>query len=156
MEPTQPLPLSQGRATCSCPQPIQARPHPPYYSSKSHFKVTLPSMPTFSKWYLYSAFRPKMLYVILLSSVNATCPRFDHTNGRPMWCRSRSSSLCNLLHSPVTSSLLGQNTFFSTLFSNNLCVYSSLNVRDQGSHPYKTSGKIIFTYILILHFWTAN
>ena len=32
--------------------------------------------------------------------------------------RSKSSSLCSLLHSPVTSSLLGPNTFPSTLFSN--------------------------------------
>ena len=30
------------------------------------------------------------------------------------------SSLCNFLHSPVTSSLLGPNTFLNTLFSNTL------------------------------------
>jgi hypothetical protein len=52
-----------------------------------------------------------------------------------------SSSLCSFLEPPVTSSLL------STLFSNtpNLC--SSLNVRDQVSRPYKTTGKIIVLYM---------
>jgi polysaccharide pyruvyl transferase WcaK-like protein len=32
----------------------------------------------------------------------------------------------------------------STLFSNTLILCSSLNVRDQVSHPYRTTGKIIF------------
>jgi hypothetical protein len=34
--------------------------------------------------------------------------------------RSLSSSLCNFLNSPVTSSLLGPNTLLNTLFSNTL------------------------------------
>jgi hypothetical protein len=34
--------------------------------------------------------------------------------------RSLSSSLCSLLHSPVTPSLLDPNTLLSTLFSNTL------------------------------------
>jgi len=51
--------------------------------------------------------------------------------------RSFSSSLCSFLHSPVTSSLLGPNTFLNTLFSNTLSLCSSLNVSDQVSHPYK-------------------
>jgi hypothetical protein len=50
-------------------------------------------------------------------------------------CRSQSSSLRNLLHSPVTSSLLGPNILPSTLFSDTLSLRSSLNVRDQVSHP---------------------
>ena len=56
--------------------------------------------------------------------------------------RSLSSSLCNFLHSPVTPSLLGPNIFLNTLFSNTLSLRSSLNVSDQVSHPYKTTGKI--------------
>ena len=43
------------------------------------------------------------------------------------------SSLCNLLHSPVTSSLLGPNILLNTIFSNNLSFLSSLNVSDQVS-----------------------
>jgi hypothetical protein len=55
-----------------------------------------------------------------------------------------SSPLCNLLHSPVTSSLLGPNIPLSTLFSNTPSLCSSLNVRDQVSRPYKQ---------LVLRYW---
>ena len=61
--------------------------------------------------------------------------------------RSQSSSLCSLLDSPVTSSLLGRNILLSTLFSNTLSLCSSLSVREQVSHSCKTTGKIIVLYI---------
>jgi polysaccharide pyruvyl transferase WcaK-like protein len=38
---------------------------------------------------------------------------------------------------------IGPNILLSTLFSNTLSLCSSLNVRDQVSHPYRTTGKII-------------
>jgi hypothetical protein len=38
------------------------------------------------------------------------------------------------------------------LFSNTLSLCSSLNVRDQVSRPYRTTGKIIVFYILIFKF----
>ena len=60
--------------------------------------------------------------------------------------KSFSSSLCILLHSPVTSSLLGPNILLNTMFSNTLSFLSSRNVSDQVSHPYKTTGKIIQTH----------
>jgi hypothetical protein len=53
------------------------------------------------------------------------------------------SSLCNFLHSPVTSSHLDPNILLRTLFSNTLRLRSSLNVRDQVSHPNKTTGRIM-------------
>jgi hypothetical protein len=64
------------------------------------------------------------LYALLLSPLYATCPtHFILLNlitqtilGEEY--SSLSSSLCSLLHSPVTSSLLGPNIFLSTLFSN--------------------------------------
>jgi hypothetical protein len=46
------------------------------------------------------------------------------------------------LHSPLISSLLKSN-FLNTLFSNTISLRSSLNVNDQVSHPYKTTGKIV-------------
>ena len=61
-----------------------------------------------------------------------------------------SSSLCSLLHSPVTSSLLGTNIPLNTMFSNTLSSLSSCNASDQVSHPYKTTGNIIVLYILIV------
>jgi phosphate starvation-inducible membrane PsiE len=39
--------------------------------------------------------------------------------------------------------LFVSNILLSALFSNTLILYSSPNVRDQVSHPYKTTGKII-------------
>ena len=53
--------------------------------------------------------------------------------------RSLSSSLCSFIHSPHTSSLLGPNILFNTLFSNTLSLRSSIKVSDQVSHPYKTT-----------------
>ena len=60
--------------------------------------------------------------------------------------RSFSSSLFILLHSPITSSLLGPNILLNTIFSNTLSFLSSRRVNDQVSHPYKTKG--ISTYIM--------
>jgi hypothetical protein len=60
--------------------------------------------------------------------------------------------LCNFLHSPVTSSLLGPNILLRTLFSNILRLCSYLSVRDQVSHPYKTTGRIMVLYILTFTF----
>jgi hypothetical protein len=60
--------------------------------------------------------------------------------------------LCSFLHSLVTLSVLGLNILFSTQFSNTLILCSSFNTRDQVSHPYKTTGKIIILYILIYIF----
>jgi hypothetical protein len=56
-------------------------------------------------------------------------------------------TLRSFLQSPVTS-LFGPNIFLSTPFSNthNLC--PPLNIRDQVSHPYRTTSKIIVLYKL--------
>jgi hypothetical protein len=43
--------------------------------------------------------------------------------------RSLSSSLCSLLHPPVTPSPVGPNIPLSTLFTNTLSLCSSLSVR---------------------------
>jgi hypothetical protein len=63
-----------------------------------------------------------------------------------------SSPLCIFLHSPITSSLLGPNILHSTLYSNTLSLCSSLNITDQVSWPYKTSGRIMVLYILTFKF----
>jgi hypothetical protein len=51
------------------------------------------------------------------------------------------SSLCSFLQPPVTSSLFGPNILLNTLFSYTLSLCSSLNVRDQVSHPHRNTGK---------------
>jgi hypothetical protein len=60
--------------------------------------------------------------------------------------------LCNFLQSPVTSSLLGLNILLRTLLSNTLSLCSSLNVRDQVSHPHKTTGRIMVLFSLAFTF----
>jgi hypothetical protein len=50
------------------------------------------------------------------------------------------------------SQTFGSNILLSTVFSNTLSLYSSVNVRDQVSHLYRTTGKITVLYILIFKF----
>jgi hypothetical protein len=52
---------------------------------------------------------------------------------------------------PCSSSHLGPN-ILNTLLSNIPSPRSSLNVSDQVSHPYKTTGKVIVLYFLSLDF----
>jgi len=66
--------------------------------------------------------------------------------------RSLSFSLCSFLHSAVTSSLLVPNILLSYLFSYTRSLLTTFNVSNQVSHPYKTTGKIIMLYILIIVF----
>jgi hypothetical protein len=73
--------------------------------------------------------------------------RFYHLQKLGEEYRSWSSSLCSFLHSPLTLSLLGTNILLNTL-----SLRSSLNVSDQVSHSYKTTGKILVLYTVIFQF----
>jgi len=97
----------------------------------------------------------------LLSPICTTCPAHLIFLYFITWTilgeyRSLRSSLCSFLHSLVTSSILGPNILLNTLLSNTLSLHSSLNMSDQVSHPYKTTGKITFLYILIFKFLDSN
>ena len=123
-------------------------PHPTSWRS-----ILILFKPGSSKWSLYLRF--PLQNPVYASPLPDTCymprpshpSRFNRLKILGEEYRSLSSSLCNFLHSPVTSSLLGPNILLSTLFSNTLSLRSSLIVRDQVSHPYKSTGKIIILCI---------
>ena len=116
--------------------PIQSiYPHTTSYRStlilSTHLHLGLPSC------LLPSGFPTKTLYTPLSSPTRATCPahliRQDFITRSILGeeYKSFSSSLWNLLHSPVTSSLLDPNILLNTIFSNTLSFLSSRNVNDQ-------------------------
>jgi hypothetical protein len=99
------------------------------------------------KSYMHS-FSPHSCYMPCPSQ----SPRLDNSNYTWEQYKLRSSSLYSFLQPPITSSPFGPNIPLSTLFSNTLSLCSSLNVRGQVLHPYRTTGKIIVLYILIYTF----
>jgi len=95
------------------------------------------------------SFPTRTLYRPLVSSILVTCPAHLIILDLITWTRlgeeyrSLSYSICSFLHFHVPSFLLGPNILLSTVFSNTRSLCSSINVSDQVSHPYKTTGKII-------------
>ena len=121
-----------------------------------------PSTPRSPQWSPSLRFPQQDPIHPLSSRIRATCPAhlilLDFITRTILGeeYKSFSSSLCNLLHSSITSSFLGPNILLNTMFSNTLSFLSSRNVNDQISHPYKTTGKIIFLYILIFKFLDSD
>jgi hypothetical protein len=147
MEPEGSLPCSQEPSTGPYSQLIRSSPYQPILSNVLFFLVVS----------FFLAF-PPISYMNSSSPIRATCPTqptlldfiflIMFSEVYKLW----SSILCSFLQSPVTSYLFGPNIFLSTLFSNTLSLCFSLNVRDQVSHPYSTTAKIIVLYILIFMF----
>jgi len=145
--------------TCPPPVPIPSQldavHKPTSHFLNMHLNIVLPSTPGSPKCSLSSGFPTKTLYTPLLSHIRATCPAhlilLDSITRTILVedYRSLGFSLFRLLHSLVTSSLLGPNILLNTLLSNTLNLRSSLNMSDQFSHPYKTTGKIIVLYTYV-------
>ena len=108
------------------------------------FNIILQSTPWSSNWPLYLKFPHRNPVDTSLSPIRATCP--SHLTLLYLATRikfgeqyrSLSSSLCSLLHSSLTLSVLDSDILLSTLFSNTLNLHTSLNLSFQISHSYKT------------------
>jgi hypothetical protein len=99
----------------------------------------------------FLAFPPISYSLLLIShSCYMHCPSrppwLDHLNHSWGWLQFMKPVLCILLHPSVIGSLFVSN-ILNKLFSDTFSICSFLNVRDQVSHPYTTTGKITVTYI---------
>ena len=98
-----------------------------------HPNIIHPSTPRSPQWSTSLRFPQQDPIHPLSSPIRTTCPAhlilLDFITRTILG--SFSSSLCSLLHSPVTSSLLGPNILLNTMFSNTLSFLSSRNVNDQ-------------------------
>ena len=142
------------------PNPV---PIPTSHLLEIHPNIIHPSTPRSPQWSPSLRFpHQDPIHPPLSSPIHVTCPAhlslLDFITRTILGeeYKSFSSSLCSLLHSPVTSSLVGPNILLNTMFSNTLSLLSSRNVNEQVSHPYKTTGKITVLYILIFKFLDSN
>ena len=155
------LPHSQVPATCPDPEPAQISPYPTSHFLKIHLNIILPTTLSSPSDLFPSGFPTNTLHTSFFSHIVSTCPAhlildvITRTILSKEY-RSLSSTLCNFLHSPVTSSLLDPNILLSILFWNTLNLSSTLKVSDQVTHPYKRTGKFIFLNVSFFKYITYN
>jgi hypothetical protein len=78
---------------------------------------------------------------------------FDHPKNVKRTVQNISSSICTFPHFSVTSYVLGLNHFLlNNIVSVTLSLRFSLNVSNQVTHTYKTTGKFVILYALIFIF----
>jgi hypothetical protein len=156
MEPEGLSQHSQELSTCPCPELDQSSLYPPSLPPRSililsiHLCLGLPSglspsdVPTNNLCAF--VFSPFVLFPDNLTLLDLIILRIIILGEE---YKLRRSSLCNFLYPLVSSILFGPNILLSTLFSNTLGLCSSLKIRDQVLHPYRTT-------VYFLRFQTAD
>jgi hypothetical protein len=159
MEPEDSLPLSQGLPNCTYPQSHQIQPTSSCPTSARSLLILFTHIHLgLSSGVFCSGFPTNNPCVFPFSAIHAACPAhliFPNLILGEEY-RSQRSSFCSFLHTSVTSSLFSPDIFLSTQFLNILNLCSSLSVRHQVSHPYRTTGKIMVVYILIFKFFESR
>jgi hypothetical protein len=112
----------------------------------------LKNFPAFYGTRRFLSFWPSHQYPICVPLLPHSC--YMPCPSHPPWLdNSKKSTSYEAPHYVVFSTLPSLHLSSVQLFSSNtLSLCSSLNVRDQVSHPYRTTGKIIVLYILIFMF----
>jgi len=107
---------------------------PTYHLLKIHPIIIHTSMPRSSQWSLSLRLPHQDTIRPISSPIRATCPAhfnvlyFINRTILGEQCRSFSSTLCNLLHSPVISFSLGSNILLNTIIWNTLILPPSMPV----------------------------
>jgi hypothetical protein len=109
--------------------PVQNFPH---YFPRIHSNITFSSTPRSSELSLPFKFTDQNF--VYVSHLFCTC--YIHCSSHTPWFD----------QSKNIWSLLGPSILLNTLFLNTLSLYSSLNVRDQVSHSYKTQVFLIYIF----------
>jgi len=143
------LPCSREPSSDSCPEPDKPSPHVrTLFSPGSILILSFHQRLSIPRGLIPSGFPIKNFYEFPLTFMRATRPvhlilldfiTVISGEEHKLW----STSLCCLLQSPTTSSLLGPNILLIILFSNTLNLCSCLCVTYLASQPYKTMGKIV-------------
>jgi hypothetical protein len=142
-------PYSQVPATCPYQEPARSSPYPHILLPEDSSQYYPSIYACVSLLFLSLSFPIKNLCTPIVFPIRTTCPSHltlsDFITLKTLGeeYRSLSSSFLSFLHSPVTSSLLGPNILLYTPFSNTHSLRSSLNMSDQVTHPYTTTGKIV-------------
>jgi hypothetical protein len=119
-----------------------------------HFNIIY--SPTSWSSYWFSSQYPLRVCIHLTHSCYMPCPShypdfiilITVGEGCKLW----SSLLCSCFQPPVSSSLFRPYILLSVLLANTFSLYSSVNIKNQVSHPYKTTGKIIVLNVVIFTF----